>query len=559
MKEEKSIHPRKVLYTLLALNLFLGIIVFMVMPGGSLKLGENLELQFLSQYDLLHPDTTRKVDVDSVIADIVTIDTTVAALDSIVDEEIFDLEEHRLIQYPDNTRDALASFFKALYKTTKEDQLIRIIHYGDSQLEGDRISDYLRNKFQLRFGGMGPGIVQPIDISRSRISIRQSESKDWKKYAVFGKTKRHESGLYGIGCSSYAYTGEYLVKIGEDTTINRVPFGKGADDSTRIDSNVVAVDQGDIVIGKDSFYLDTVITPIYKTETTATSYLKYRVAKYSFPKVRQFESVRLIYSAETAFKLNTTIDGKQRSAAIPSAPLMGIFPLHLDTVKQYVTLTFAGPSPLIYGVALDGKNGVAVDNFPMRGSSGVGYSMINPSLLKKQYVLSNTKLLILQYGINVIPNPQKSYKYYERMFSKELKALKEANPDLSILIIGPSDMSRKRGGKYVSYPNVGMVRDAMKNAAFANGCAFWDLFEAMGGENSMVSWVMNDPPLANKDFTHFNAKGAAYVGEMIYSALVNDYQEYVHRNILKGSKTKSDSSKGDDTDPDATYQKIPVP
>lgn len=539
MKEEKSIHPKRVLYTLLALNFFLGIIVFIVMPGGSLNLGKNLELHFLSQHDLLHRDSTVVVDVDSVIADIQTIDTSVVALDTLVNEESFDLSPNRMIQYPDNTRRALANFFESLFKTANEGELIRIVHYGDSQLEGDRISDYLRNKFQLRFGGMGPGIVQPIDISRSRISIRQSESKDWSKFAIFGNTKRHDRGLYGIGCSSYAYTGEYLVKIGEDTVINKVPYAPGSEDSTIIDSLKMEVDQSKAVMATDSFYLDTIITPIYKTETTETSYLRYRVAKHSFPKVRQFEQVRLLYASDNAFKVYTQVDGQKKAIAVPEASIMGISSIFTDTVRQQVLLSFTGPSPLIYGVALDGKEGVAVDNFPMRGSSGTGYSMINHTLLRQQYTKTNTKLLILQYGINVIPNPQKSYGYYERMFSRELKALKAANPDLSILIIGPSDMSRKRGGKYVSYPNVHLVRDAMKNAAFANDCAFWDLYEAMGGENSMVSWVTADPALANKDFTHFNSRGAAYVGEMIYAALVNDYQEYV--------KAKNSSSTADST------------
>jgi hypothetical protein len=531
VKDDKTVHPKRVLFGLLLLNIFLGIIVFGVMPSGTIKIGDGFELQFLSVHDLFYPDSSRKVDVDTVLADITPIDTSVLVLDTLLGEEKFELASHRLVQYPDNTRSALASFFEALHKTSKDGELMRIVHYGDSQLEGDRISDYLRNKFQLRFGGMGPGIVQPIDVSRSRISIRQSESKDWIKYAIFGKTKRHPAGLYGIGCSSYSYAGEYLVKIGEDTTITEVTYAPGSMDSTINDSLQKRVDQGMALMAEDSSYMDTLITPIYKTETTVTSYLRYRVAKHSFPKVRQFEQVRMLYSSQEPFRMFVSADGESKSMALPSASLMAIGNVHSDTVKKQVILTFSGPSPLIYGIALDGKNGVAVDNFPMRGSSGTGYGMINKELLKKQYILTNTKLLILQYGINVIPNPQKNYGYYERMFAHELKVLKAANPDLSILVIGPSDMSRKRGGNYVSYPNVEQIRDAMKNAAFANGCAFWDLYSAMGGENSMVSWVRNEPPLANKDFTHFNSRGAAYVGEMIYSALVNDYQEYIRNKL----------------------------
>jgi hypothetical protein len=49
----------------------------------------------------------------------------------------------------------------------------------------------------------------------------------------------------------------------------------------------------------------------------------------------------------------------------------------------------------------------------------------------------------------------------------------------------------------------------------------------MGGENSMPSWVFAKPALANKDFTHFNEKGARMVAEMFYNALIYDYLQFV--------------------------------
>ena len=112
------------------------------------------------------------------------------------------------------------------------------------------------------------------------------------------------------------------------------------------------------------------------------------------------------------------------------------------------------------------------------------------------------------------------------MFSAQLKAIKKAHNDLSILVIGPSDMSRKKMGVYESYPNIPLIRDAMKRAAFENGCAFWDLYENMGGQNAMLSWVKRKPPLAAKDYTHFNPEGARYIGEMLFNALINDFKNY---------------------------------
>ena len=84
----------------------------------------------------------------------------------------------------------------------------------------------------------------------------------------------------------------------------------------------------------------------------------------------------------------------------------------------------------------------------------------------------------------------------------------------------------------VSYPNIEQIRDAQRNAAFRSGSAFWDLYEAMGGHNSMVSWVHNDPPQAEADYTHFNPAGARVIGKMMYDALIEEY--YRHKGAIAG-------------------------
>jgi len=83
-------------------------------------------------------------------------------------------------------------------------------------------------------------------------------------------------------------------------------------------------------------------------------------------------------------------------------------------------------------------------------------------------------------------------------------------------------------GAYESYPNIEKIRNAQRNAAFKANCAFWDLYEAMGGKNSMPSWVFAKPvPLAGKDFTHFTPEGAKIVSEMLYKALLVEYAKFL--------------------------------
>jgi hypothetical protein len=87
-------------------------------------------------------------------------------------------------------------------------------------------------------------------------------------------------------------------------------------------------------------------------------------------------------------------------------------------------------------------------------------------------------------------------------------------------------MSVKEKNRYVTNPNVEKVRDALKSAAFKSGAAFWDMYKAMGGENSMPSWVFANPPLASGDFVHFNSRGAKTIAQMFYNAFILEYHRF---------------------------------
>ena len=87
-------------------------------------------------------------------------------------------------------------------------------------------------------------------------------------------------------------------------------------------------------------------------------------------------------------------------------------------------------------------------------------------------------------------------------------------------------MSTREKGVFKTYPNLEPVRDALKEATLENGFAFWDLYEAMGGTNSMPSFVHSDPPLASKDYIHFNPLGANLVAELFHTALMPEYTNY---------------------------------
>jgi lysophospholipase L1-like esterase len=154
----------------------------------------------------------------------------------------------------------------------------------------------------------------------------------------------------------------------------------------------------------------------------------------------------------------------------------------------------------------------------------------------------NVRLIILQFGVNLVPHVVDSYAYYEKQLYTQIIALKKVNPKAAVVLIGVSDMSRKEGGRFVSYPNITKIRDAQRNAAFKAGAAFWDCYQAMGGENSMPAWVHANPPLASKDFVHFSLRGSNLVAEMFYSSLMAEYENFLSMKSKKENQVANEGN-----------------
>ncbi len=384
------------------------------------------------------------------------------------------------IQYPDEQREILDGFFEALDQTKKNDSLLRVLHYGDSQLEGDRITAYLREKFQESFGGSGVGMVSIVDKLNSKASILQNAKSFFSQKAMYGvKYTTQGSQYYGT--------------LGE-------------------------------------FYKPEPDAP----EKWTKSFFSYYKSQYATPKQQKVETVKLLFRNPNA-PFEITLQDKNKKEltkkTIEKSANVGMFKYDLEDDFEEITVGIGvakgNKAPELYGVALDSKKGITFDNIPLRGSSGIEFSRIPKAHLRKQFETLNVKFLILQFGVNIVPNPLPDYKFYEDLFYEQLMFLKSIRPDISILVVGVSDMSRNIGGNYESYPNIEKIRNAQKNASFKAKCAFWDLYEAMGGKNSMPSWVFAKPtPLANKDFTHFTPKGAELVAEMLYKALLTEYDLY---------------------------------
>lgn len=425
------------------------------------------------------------------------------ATDSTQAKEL-ELDPNLHIQFPDSNPAVLYNFFAALDSIPQKHQVIRALHIGDSQIEGDRITSFLRHRFQKQFGGCGVGLVPVFEMTDARQTIEPRADAHWIKYAAYGAAGRRPIHNYFSPMASY-------FRFYPLRTVTRSDTAEG--DSTPT--------------------FTTRSVPSVKAQGQwTTADVKYTISSRYYPLNGKVEQIKLFYRNEAnPFELVVKAD-KDSLASEHFEPQTGlsVYQHNVDKTPRTFKFTFKGSySPDVYGVCFDCKEGIAFDNIPLRGSSGLEFSKGNTAFLKQQLNALNTRFLILQFGVNVVPNEVKSYQFYEDALYKQLQILRAASPNLTILVIGLSDMSKRVNGEYVSYGNITKIRDAQRNAAFKAGCAFWDLYEAMGGENSMPSWVNARPSLAAKDYTHFSPRGAQIVAEMLYKSLILEYNQYHHR------------------------------
>ncbi len=181
----------------------------------------------------------------------------------------------------------------------------------------------------------------------------------------------------------------------------------------------------------------------------------------------------------------------------------------------------------VYGVALEDSVGISVDNFAMRSNPGMGLLLIDQERMKQFDSLRNYKLVILQYGLNVISeNDSSGYLWYLDKMVGLIKRLKENFSDCGFLLISVGDRCNNQNGKIATMPDVKVMRDIQRRIAQKSGIAFWDMFVAMGGANSIKKYTEAQPPLAAKDYTHLTFRGGRKIAKKLTDALLNEKAKY---------------------------------
>lgn len=372
---------------------------------------------------------------------------------------------------------------------------LRIAYYSDSTIEGDLICAPLRSEFQNVYGGKGVGMM-PITsiVSGFRQTIRHSFSRNWESLSFMSSTRSELS----LGITGYTfiprpyYTAQRSVQQPDSLTMG--------------DSLVVAAP---VKTESARYYVDYDPWVEYKAVDIAGG-------------AGRFEHIRLFYSAATdSSKVSVSYDA-QPAQSFWLSSRTGVQALDISPAQgvKSVRLQFSRRDPIhVYGLSFDAPNGVYVDNYPIRGYSGMYFSRIHADVLADFQRHLDYDLVILQYGENVSNPANRDYSNYKNAMQRTLQHIQKAMPDVPVLIISAHDRSIKNASGYHTSPDIPILIRNQGELAQENDVAFWNLYEAMGGYNSMIGLVNQKPALASSDYTHFNRRGADYVAKMLLAFL----------------------------------------
>ncbi len=493
-KETKQLKPYHVLLFLLGVLLILGTVAFFT-PQLGYKIG-GTTFNFMTKEDFLHPKKQENADVSDIFS---SIDTTLNGSGSknpLIKHKngsnggmgapgggSYEVESVVDLQMSEAGKANLHRFFEVLSGVASNKQRISILHYGDSQIEGDRITGFIRERIQNQFGGNGPGMIPATNVYET-YAFYQAYSDNFQRYTCFGGAKLSNS-KYGAMASASRFTPEYQLK-----------------NKNSLDSLNLKEQTGWIEVG-----------PSGRAMSRARSFNNVKMHYNSCivpTMLRVYQNGKIIHED------SLIMDGAQHSVHLSFASTPG-----------KLKFEFKGKvSPNICGFSLEGDYGVQVSNIGMRGSSGTVWGAMNHGVLSTMYREANTKLVIMQFGGNSVPSfkDSASVRNFASYFQGQINAVKKLNPDAMVIVIGPSDMSKLKDGIYNTYPLLPYCVDRMIAATKASGAAYWNLYASMGGYNSMPAWV--EKGMAGSDYIHFSGGGTKFAAQMFYNTLMSEFNTW---------------------------------
>lgn len=391
---------------------------------------------------------------------------------------------------------------------------VRIAYYGDSFIEGDILTADLRELLQQRFGGQGVGWVDITHIAAGFRQTIRTNSNGWAAHHN-NEAKSYNAQLAGVNGHYFipANTGRLTLTCQKNVYGDRLSSAKVATIYYSAGNNLnlaVSLNGEDEQVVRGGSAMPGNPEPTYETV-----YQTVDSVTAEGDTVQVVREVRVKHDPKVS-------EGSQ--GGINSGVLAERFNGHITSFSMR-----ASGSGRFYGVALDGTQGITLDNFSSRGSAGYFLANIPDETMRQFAQVRPYDLIVIHFGLNVANAKQTNYSGFNNQIAKAIRKMKACYPNASILVVSVSDRDQRGSdGQLHTMKGVTELRDYQRKLAADEHVAFWNLYDAMGGDGAMAR--MKENKQANLDYTHINFAGGKHVAKILFDVLMNGKENYDARH-----------------------------
>lgn len=364
------------------------------------------------------------------------------------------------------TRRALDRFYHRLDQLIESrERSVRILQLGDSHIAADYITKTARLRLQGEFGSGGRGFIHP-EQHASYGGRRLKRGADWKRSRVVDPGQEGQPfGFSGIAIEAVRRGDKVQYSLRDDSVVEVVYLARKGG--------------GTALVTVDGRSVGQIDARANRPET--------RGKRFSIP------------------ARSDTTDKDTRVFQIQAtSPGLRIFGLSFVRKKPGVILDAVGP------VGTDAHTYLAMEE----DSFNQTVEFMDPDLVI--VMLGGNDALRIRTG-------RASLAEVRGHFEALVDRVRAAVPAADCMLWSPMDAGERRRGEIVQRSFIEEVRQIQLQVARDKGCAYWDMYAAMGGPGSIQRWY--DVGIINKDLIHPRFKAGLLLGHLFATALLESYDE----------------------------------
>lgn len=388
-------------------------------------------------------------------------------------------DEAEPVEVPIESLEALDYYYGQLTLTELgvPGAITRASHWGDSVLGGDGLTHAIRRRLQERFGDAGHGFhaLSRYNLSYVHRGIRFADREGWRTCQIIFKCE--PDGRYG-------YAGVSTKSSGGGTSRFRT------------------TEQG-----------------------FGSAVSRFELWHHVGPGGGRFQ-IKL--DAEVARVVDTRADAVGDAVVTLEVP---------DGAHAFEVRAIGNGVARGYGVVLERDvPGVVWDELSLIGAFTQRLDYQDPEHIAWHVRRRDVDLMVFMFGGNDVQRQTmdlvRTMEPYEQEYTRVLQKFRRGKPQASCLLMSLVDHGERVGQHGVQTRKiVPKLVESQRKVALEQGCAFFDTFEAMGGNGSIGRWYFARPQLANADFAHPTVAGQEVIAILFHRALMQGYAEFRRKRV----------------------------